>query len=335
MLNTIREKHSKQILWAITIVIVFTFGLGSAVTYIKSKQNPVIGKIDNHKIYASDAEYYSKMLQAAKIMATLNTKSLQLKSLEELKQPGEYLLLLWKANKEKITVSEKELVKPIKGWFSINNKFDKAAYTRFLDYGIRMQPSRFEEYVSNLIKIEKLYNSLPVPAVTDEEVRSSFIKDTQKAKIDYLVIPFDDKQENNDKAMEEANLLSEKIKNNEIKSLKNIKLQTGWELTESKEFREDDYIEGIGLDMRLNGMAFSLEKGQVSSEFLLLPKGIYFIQLIDKTPIDEEKFNKNKEDYRNFIKEQKLAQEQEGLIEKITSESKFEVFESIKEPKKK
>ena len=171
MLRNIREKHTKTILWAVTIVILVTFGLSGAVSYIKGRQNPAIGKIGSKKIYAMDADYYDKMAQAGKTLYLLNAKLPMIKSLDVLREPGEYLLLMWKADREKITVSDAEIAKPIRAWFTLDHKFNKPAYDRFLNFGIHMQPSQFEGYVANFIKIDKLNQKFSGDKVTDEDVK--------------------------------------------------------------------------------------------------------------------------------------------------------------------
>ena len=125
MLRHIREKHTKTILWAITIVIIVTFGLGSAISYIKGKQNPVVGKIAGKKLRASDADYYDKMQKLVQTLYLLNEQSPAVDSLDPAINAGTYLLLVWKANKEHITVFDQEIVAAIKKWFSRGGYFDK------------------------------------------------------------------------------------------------------------------------------------------------------------------------------------------------------------------
>jgi len=463
MLKQIREKHTKTVLWAITIIIMVTFGLGGAVSYIKSRQNPIIGKIDGKKINASDADYYDKMVQAAKTVYMLNMKAPAIKTFNAELQPGEYLLLVWKTKKEKIAVSDKEIASTIRKWFSINGKFSNEAYNRFLNFGIHMQPSRFEEYVANFIKIDKLYDKVSKVTTTPEEIKEIYTSDTQKAKIGYIVIPYEKylstvtpdeasikqyyeenkttfkkeplasfayittdasaldtlnnnipsakdikalsakvnlpvnetdfiapnavigdfkdqpslnytafalrvgeissalniankavviqktgEKESNTASLDEVKKdivdllkqrtaytqaqaaaveLLKKIKDNKISDLKNCKLEPGWEYLESKEFKANDYIEGIGLDLRVNGIAFSLNNKEIHKDMVLLPKGVFVIQLLDKTVFDEEKFNKAKGEYEKYLLKEKAAQAQADLIDVIKEESSFEVFE--------
>jgi hypothetical protein len=373
MLTHIREKHTKQILWAITVIILVTFGLGGAVSYIKGRQNPAIGKIGNKKIYAIDADYYDKMNKAAKTLLIFNVKAPVVKSLDALREPGEYLLLVWKANQEKITVSDKEIAGVIKAWFANNGKFNKEAYDRFLNFGIHLQPSQFEGYISNFIKIDKLYAKFAAAKTTEEDVKNAFIRDTQKAKLGYLLfsqesymstsaspadkdiatfyeenkISFvkDDKPlplidakadiieslRQRDARMRlnvDADAVLTDIKAGKIKSLKDLKLKKGIEYIETNEFRHSDYIEGVGLDLRFSGIAFSLNDGQIHPEVLNLPKGAYIIQLLSKSAFDADKFAKTKEEYRKYLDQQNAAQAQADLFEKIKEESKFEIFET-------
>jgi len=99
--------------------------------------------------------------------------------------------LVWKANKEHITASDKEIVAVIKKWFARNGYMNKTAYLRFLDYGVHMTPRIFEGCVADFIRIDKLYKKILKNNPTEVQVRDLFIHDTQKVKMGYILVPFE------------------------------------------------------------------------------------------------------------------------------------------------
>jgi parvulin-like peptidyl-prolyl isomerase len=463
MLKMIRQHHTKKILWGITIVIIVTFGFGSAISFLKGRQDPVVGKIAGRKIHISEVDYYDKMAKLTQTLYLLNAQMPAVESIDTQKNAGAYFMLLWKANQEKIKVRDREIVKVVRAWFSQRGKFNSEAYHRFLDYGVHMSPRIFEEYIADFIKIDTLYKTKITSKITPNEVKELFLRDTQKAKIAYIIVPVekfnasvkptdDDikafyeanklnfKQEPKikiaylvvpseneeklkelmaktkalnelaqtmglpvketdfiamndsindmnwqpevsqlafsleqgerseaiktahglivlektavkeaavpslneikgeitekvkerlamEKTQDEALELLERIKRDKIKHLKDIKLDSGTTLFESKEFRGGDYIEGIGLDLNINHIAFSLNPGEIYKELIFMPKGACIIELVNKTPFDEEKFKKTKSQYEDYLRKQKLADSEEEFLENIKKESKFEIYE--------
>jgi hypothetical protein len=374
MLSHIREKHAKTILWIITIVIVITFGLGSAISYIKGKQNPVVGMIAGKKLRASDADYYDKMQKLVQTLYLLNEQSPAIDSLDPSKNAGTYLLLVWKANKEHITISDQEMVAAIKKWFAHGDHFDESTYLRFLDYGVHMTPRIFESHVADFIKIDKLYKKLLKKDISENDIKNLFIHDTQKAKIGYILVSYENflpsvalseddvkkfYQENlymfkesgakdatpldkikdkvaaqakeaaaRGRANEEALKILARIDGEKVKSLKDLKLGDELKYAETAEFRQGDYIEGVGLDQRLGALAFSMEPGQIHKEVIPHPKGFYIIQLLTKSTFDEKKFNETKAKYGEYLQKQMAVDGDAQLIEDIKNESHFEIYES-------
>jgi len=374
MLTNIREKHTKTVLWGITIIIIVTFGLGSAISYIKGKQNPVVGKIGGKKLRATDADFYDKMQKLIETLYLLNEQTQAIDSIDPSKNAGTYLLLVWKANKEHITVSDQEIVEVVKKWFSRRGRFDKNAYLQFLTRGIHMTPRIFEGHLADFIKIDKLYKKLIKDNVTDNEVKNLFIHDTQKVKIGYILVSYENflastavtdedvkkfYQQNlymfkesgakdatpldtikdkvmmqakeataRGKANEEALKILARIDSEKITNLKDLRLSGELKYAETADFRQGDYIEGIGLDQRLGALAFSMQPGQINKEVIPHPKGFYVIQLLTKSQFDEKTFEATKVKYREYLQKQMVADGEAQLIEDIKNESHFEVYES-------
>ncbi|MCP4652405.1 MAG: hypothetical protein GY858_03335 [Candidatus Omnitrophica bacterium] len=465
MFNKISNKVKKRILWAVATIIIFTFVLGGAVTYLTREKNRTIGKIGKQKLTLSDASYYAKMSQLAQFLSLLNTKMPAIDSLDTLKNPGGYLVLLWKANQEKIKVSDEEVVTTIKTWFSSKGKFDIETYNRFLEYGIRMQPRIFEEYITDFLKIDKLFKKLIKIDISDDTLKEMYRKDSQEAKIAYVIIPYKqftdsitttdseiekfykekspifkeepkvriayliiptenekiteindllptaksleklastvsldikksdligirdpikgigwqpsinkaafslkkdeisepfnidqntiiiqkieekdsfipkledvkDKvkekiqtQKLQEKAKNAMDVLFEDIKKQESPDLKKIAKKHKVDFKETKYFRYNDYIEGVGLDRGVSAMIFSLEKDEIYPETILLLKGAYIIQLKDKTIFDEEGFKEKRQGYFDFIYKRQMFAEETNLLNRAKEESGFHLYQ--------
>lgn len=444
----------------LVIVIVPAFVLWGGSSFIRSRMQKPLGTIGGRKITPEEFNYYVAM-------AGLNNKLRALTSPEEgMKQPNtydlgkeamQYLLLLWKANKEKIAVSDDEVMVMIKKMFSRGGEFNKEFYLRLLERGFQMQPRVFEEYIRDFLKIDKLIDEKLQVQVTEDEIRDIYQKDTQKVKITYIAIPADKfkdqvtvtdeeiqefyKQnqevfkeaprikikytivENNNpdkekilksltkikdlsqlhdefsldiketdfitlndplegigwqpqinqiafnlkkgqlspiieldkglviaqkidgkesfipklneiiekvkqtlitkKSLEEAVALAQRILNQiverNIQDLNGIAKKENLELKETDYFRYFDYIEGMGLDKEVSDTVFSLDKGQIHSQPILLNETTYIIKLQDKTPFDEESFQAKKAQYERALL---LTKEMKGRVDLITDISK-------------
>jgi hypothetical protein len=208
----------------------------------------------------------------------------------------ELILLLWKANKEKITVDDREVIDAIKIKFSIKGKFNEAAYSEFLENVRRhmgLEPRVFEEYIRNIIKTYKIYDKYLKVTVNDGDAIKLYKKDNQKAKISYIFIPYDKfkneittnpqeaenfynknkslfKEERKvkikyaivSKEMESVNKMLEAA--SRAKSIDNLKNKFSLEVKETGFISLRDPIEGIGWQPEINKLAFSLKKGKLN-----------------------------------------------------------------------
>ncbi|MFH1504881.1 MAG: peptidyl-prolyl cis-trans isomerase [Candidatus Omnitrophota bacterium] len=144
----------------------------------------------------------------------------------------------------------------------------------------------------NLIILEKIEETPPVtpPLNTiEEKVKEKLITIRAKDEVKRFAKEFLEeilKQESAD---------LEKIANKE----NNI------EFKETDYFKRYDYIEGLGLDKAVSEIVFSLEKGQIYSEPIMLSLGAYIIRQKDMTLFNEEDFQKDKQEYLDKIKQNK------------------------------
>ena len=69
----------------------------------------------------------------------------------------------------------------------------------------------------------------------------------------------------------------------------------GLELKRPEPFGRDESVPGIGRGNAFVGAAFGLESGQLSEVVVMPPRGAYLISLVEKIPVDEEKFAAERE----------------------------------------
>lgn len=313
MLKNIREKHAKRILWVLVIVIVPAFVLWGGSSILKGKRQKPLGMLDGRKIKPEEFQYYLDMAGLNHRMTALLSSNEEYKfpsSLDLSKEAWQYMLLLWKAKKENIEVTDEEVMERIRAMFSYQGKFNKDFYSRVLERGLKMPARMFEEYTRDMLKMDKLLDQNLQIQVTEDEIKNFFIKDTQKAKIDYIEIPIADFKER-------VSITEEEIKEfyNENKSLfkeaPTIKIK--YTLIESDtpdrgkilesladfkdivelkdafslDIKETDFItlqdplKDLGWQPQVNQLAFNLDEDQLSPP-LEIDKGLIIIQKIDQ-----------------------------------------------------
>lgn len=310
-----RARHAKRILWILAGVIIVAFSLSGVNFYLAGRKN-IIGIIDGKKITTSDLIYYTKMAQLHLVLTSQDQRKISRLDIENLGR--DFLLLLWKAKQEKITADDKEVIEYImKNLFS-QRKFDKTAYDNFLKtisrrYNLSLSPRSFEEYIRQFIIIDKLFQKYITVEVKNEEVEDLYKKDTQKAKIAYLFIPYEkfkvdigitpreieefyQKNQSLFKREPKVNIAYAIIDENTVtdKMLKQItQMKTMEELKErnilSLEIKEtgfiglNDPIEEIGWKPEINKIAFSLEKNTLSP-FIQTEKGLLIMEKKEELP---------------------------------------------------
>jgi hypothetical protein len=460
VLAKIKSHHIRKVLWGLIIVIIPAFVLWGSISYFTTRKKNIVGEVDNHPVTYQEFYNYIRLSQIQNLLLSIFGKEYfkNITPAQIEKQAWEFYLLLTKANKEKIVVSDKEVIEGIKKMFSRGGRFDKEWYFKFLNYRLRVEPRTFEEYIRSTLKIQKLLDKYIKPQVKEEEILNLYKKDNQKAKIAYIFISYQDKElelelkeedlknfyeENKEIFKEEPKVKIryifipnedyQKIKEEleqKLKKEKNIEIISkylnlplndtdflslnspikgiGWEpevirsafslprntlspllettdgvillekigqkeaylppyqevkekvreklrkhqsknlakglaeeiinqikakkidnlepiakdykleYKETDYFKYYDYVEGVGLNQELNRAIFSASKGEIIQRPFALAKGVYIIQVKDIIPIDEAKFKKEREIYRERI----LAQR--GFIEKLTFLSKLE-----------
>jgi len=302
---------------------------------MKGRQHQVLARLGNAKITISDYKDYLEMARVHQILFSAGSGR-QLKP-EDLKDKAwEFALLLWKAKKEKITVSDQEVISIIRKMFFPNNIFQKDWYFRFLQRSLRVGSRQFEEYMRNYLIIDKLFDKYAQVSVSDEELKEYYRRATQKIKISYIMFSFDDFKSKVNIGPTEAeefyrkNLMlfkedaKAKIKyvliadDNEekeeivialgsVKSLDELARNFSLDLKETPFLGPNDPIEGIGWEQKVNMFAFRLERGEISP-LLEVKDGFLVMQKIDEKEAFIPPFKEVAEKAQEKLNQAKLRQ---------------------------
>ncbi|UCD14929.1 MAG: SurA N-terminal domain-containing protein [Candidatus Omnitrophota bacterium] len=358
MLNKIRTRHSKKILWVLSVIIIISFTLWGGASFIQRKGAGTLGKIKGKEITASDLNYYYKMAQVYFLLFSPD-KERKITHREITSQAWQYLLLLSKVKEDKIIADDQEVVEAIKAMFSTQEEgFNNELYNRFLRYRLRIEPRIFEEYIRNFIQIDKLFEKYAKVEITDEEVKNKYIKDTLKAKIDYISIPYEkfykkivvEQQEiekfyddNSDIFKEEEKVKIKYVtinKDNEVfdkvdeiltqvENINQLKEKVSLEVKETGFLGINDPIEGLGWNPQLNKEALSLKKGKLSSPFNIGAAVVIF-EKVDERQAFLPPWEEIKEKITEKVKEEKAKAKAEKLCKELLEKIKNKKISNLK-----
>ncbi|MCK5289055.1 MAG: SurA N-terminal domain-containing protein, partial [Candidatus Omnitrophica bacterium] len=207
----------KKILWGMIAVIVPAFVLWGGASALKDRKKGVIGYIDGKKITELTYNEHLKMARTILLLTSNNESKIERKDVES--SAIDFMTLLWKADKEKIEVDDKEVILYVKKIFFPEGKFDKTMYEINLKslsqrFNLGISVRDFEEYIRNFLKINKLFSLNTNSEVTEEELKKMYFSNTQKAKISYLGIPYKNFEKKDDISLEEITEFYEK--NNDL-----------------------------------------------------------------------------------------------------------------------
>jgi hypothetical protein len=346
-------------MWGLAIIIIPAFALWGGLSFLQEKKENVVGKIGNHTVTQEEFKYYVNMAQLYFAFLDIPDKEKRINKQDVIQTSLDYLLLLWKANKEKIQINDTEVIETIKKIknFSKDGQFDKEYYVRFLKY-MRMEPRIFEEYIRNFLKIDKLYLKYIKINPSRDQAKKLYRKDTQTAKIGYILIPYDKFKEQVKITQDEVKNFYEKnkssfrqepkiklkyvlIKNNQevmdkiVKDLDNIKTidelkdKYSLEIKETGFIGKKDPIEGLGWQPSINQIAFSLKKKKISAP-LDTSIGFLFLQKEDEKPSLIPEFAQIKQEVEDKMKIDLTKEQVEKLAASATEKIKSAVPASLK-----
>ncbi|HNV23752.1 MAG TPA: SurA N-terminal domain-containing protein [Candidatus Omnitrophota bacterium] len=194
MLKILRKKGvAKKILWAVTIIIIFAFGFGGTAYMVARQQQKIkyAGKIFGKTISFED---YEKAYQETVIQSMLHYGDDFSKIREHLDldtETWDRLILLFEANRQKIQVTDKEIVDILEQYpiFQRNGKFDNGLYNNILRYVFNIRPRPFEEHIRNSIKLQKLFfNQTNSILLSEAKIFEEYKQRNEKIQVNYILI---------------------------------------------------------------------------------------------------------------------------------------------------
>ncbi len=185
-----KERAKKIIFWVLLSLIILAFVLWGAGSYKESAQSSNYrGIIFGRPVSSQEFQrVYLSCLNDAKLrFGEAYNQILPLIDLNN--QTWVKLILLEHAKKQKITVSNQEVIQDIADspLFQKDDKFNPEMYKRIVRYYLNLKPREFEEQTRNTLIIRKLYvQSTKDITVMEEEVLGAYKRDIEKASISYL-----------------------------------------------------------------------------------------------------------------------------------------------------
>ena len=355
MLTKFRDRHQRKVLILLSGVIIVAFGLSGAGFYLAGRGKNVIGTIDNRKISPS---VYSHNIKLAQIYLLIHTNpEKETITADDIQgMAHDFLVLLWKAKKEKVKVTDQEVVRYIVLTLFGEGNFDQENYERYLAfmskrYNLALTTRTFEECVREFIKIDKLFERYVNSTVTDDEVKDLYKRDTQKAKIAYLFMPYEkfkaetaitsDEIENfyqdNQELFErepkvkikyvvtnKTEDLQEKIEQefSQAKTIDELAEKLSLEIKETDFIGANDPIEEIGWQLQINKIAFALEKGK------MLPLDIGENMLIITKEDERAAFIPPLDEIKEEVKEKVILDKAKGETEQFSKDLLKEIDEN-------
>ncbi len=256
------------------------------------------------KIKPSDkdiAEYYDKHKEEFREPASLNLEYISTGSEKESKKITE--LAGDKYDLEKIS---KELGLP-KNETGLFKQYNPPPSLKIPQGTLNAAMKLKEGLPAPVVKIDKSYYAF---ALKEKKPGAVPELDKLKDRIKEIIVKQDSRKNAQDKIKECAETL--KIRPFE-QAAKALKLTFG----ESKPFKSTDSIDNLGAGKMFWEAAKKLKEGQVS-DVLSDSKGFYIIKLKELKPVDEDKFNKEKD----ALKEKMLSEEKTKVFTKFAEESK-------------
>jgi parvulin-like peptidyl-prolyl isomerase len=349
MLSKLRTHHIKRILWTMLIVIIPSFVLWGGSSFFRSRQAEICVRVGNQSITFSDFNNYLKMAECLS-HAGFDYVPLLSGNKKPTKQDWErkgleYVLLLWKADQERISVSDQEIVEKIKNKLFPEHKFEPELYKRALRMNFRVEPTTFERYVKDFIRMQKVLDKYVKVEIADAQVKDLYTRETQKAKIAYLFMPFEkfkdqvsvsdqeaqDFYSKNELLFKEApkvkiryclltkdNASASKVLASlaHLKNIDELKNKFNCEVKETDFIGLNDPIEGIGWQETINQIAFSLKKGKMSPA-IETDKGYVIIEKKDEKQSFIPSLDAIKDKVIQKLQEEKMKEAAKNACEQL------------------
>lgn len=193
MLGVLRQKGvNKTILWIIAIIIILSFGVFGTAYRLDNYINSA-GRMFGRNVSFKDFQqaYYETRDQAIIIYGDQFFKNGS--RLNLVQETWDRLMLLTEAQKQKIKISDQELVTAIASVpvFQRNGQFDQWTYeTLIRNPGVFDRPSTrdFEDGMRKQIMIKKLLEQIaPEQKLTEAQLRDEYDKRNEKLTLQYVL----------------------------------------------------------------------------------------------------------------------------------------------------
>jgi len=207
----------------------------------------------------------------------------------------ERLTLLAEANRQKIRVSDEEIIQQLQRWpiFQKNGQFDLAGYEAIVHYSLGTSPRLFEEEVRQSLLIAKLEAKAVQVSITEKELKEAFHRKEDSIRVSYLLLPSEAA------ARETADVLRQNPQQMEL-----IARQWHLPVIHSDVVTSTSPIGDLGAAESVLGQAFGLDAGQTTPA-LQVSKGWLIARVEEKQPSNEEKFPAMKETLEKEVRKQK------------------------------
>ena len=197
MLKLMRNKElKKKVIWVVAILIIISFGIfGTAYLIGGIGSDTSAGKLFGKKVSLNDFQktYHNVRIQAVIRYGDKYKDVEPYLNLET--EAWDRLILLHEANKQKIKVTNNEIIAAIERlpFFQRNKQFDSLLYNDVLRYAFRVKPRNFEEGIRDQLKFQKLFSKITKDVtVPEEEILKSFHKKNEKVQVSYILVSPDD-----------------------------------------------------------------------------------------------------------------------------------------------
>jgi len=181
------RKYTKTIMWLIAIFIVPAFVIWNIGSAVRSRRSGFAGKLFDKKI--TWKEFLTEK-RAAYNDAWLRYGDNVDPKLNLDEQAWTRLIILHEAKKDKIKVSNKELLEHIKALpLFQHSKLTPQIYAMIIARAFQQSPAEFEKGARHSIIIQKYVDKLVSDLkVTDEEIKNAYKNDNEQASISYILV---------------------------------------------------------------------------------------------------------------------------------------------------
>lgn len=200
MMKFLRKKGvMKALLWGIAIVVILSFGILSNAYLLteKSAELKYAGKAWGRKISLEDFQnsYQFVLIQAQLQYGENFNQILPMLKLND--QAWDRIILLEEARRQRINVSDKEVVEAIGNIPFFRNQntgtFDQNIYEMILTRGLRISSRAFEEGMRNSLKISRLFERQTFAvSISEDEIAVAYKEANEQVRISYVLFPAED-----------------------------------------------------------------------------------------------------------------------------------------------